>query len=154
MALFEFLSGVLHQDMIGGQVSFTAPPPQWLVNIQSLTAPVLKLFWKAVLRKQHYFLYNSGPQAMSLTENSAPGSSTKGNVPEETSKACVSFLFPLILYPQDTPIFGTPLCRGCYHLSWGSPEDGGWSWEIGDIWCPGDHAKFFQPRGSTIFWVK
>ena len=88
MALFEFLSNVLPQDMTGGQVSFTAPSPTtWLVNIQSPTAPVLKLFWKVVLRKQLYFLYNSGPQAMSLMENSAPGSSTKENVPEETLKA-------------------------------------------------------------------
>ena len=85
------------------------PPPTRLVNIQSPTAPVLKLFWKAVLRKQLYFLYNSGPQAMSLMENSAP-ESTKGNVPEETPKSWVSFLLPLTLYPQDTPIFGTPVC--------------------------------------------
>ena len=94
---------------------------------------------------------------MSLMENSAPGSSTKENVPEETPKACVSFLLPLPLYLQGIFQFLEHLSsEGAIVCQWGSPKDRGWSWEIHlqDIWCPGDRAKLFQPIGSTILGVK
>ena len=68
---------------------------------------------------------------MSLMENSAPGSSTKENVPEETPKACVSFLLPLPLYLQGIFQFLEHLsAEDAIICQWGSPKDRGWSWEI------------------------
>ena len=100
-----------------------------------------KVVWNAVLRKQHYFLHNSRPQPMSLMENSAPGSSTKENVPEETPKAWVSFLLPFTLYPQDTFQFlEHHSAEGAIICQWGSPKDRGWSWEI-------QHMGHMVPRG-------
>ena len=75
---------------------------------------------------------------MSLRENSAPGSSTKENVPEEIPKAWVSFLLPLTLYSQNTFQFlEHHSAEGAIICQWGSPKDRGWSWEI-------------QPRGHMV----
>ena len=94
---------------------------------------------------------------MSLMENSAPGSSTKENVPEETPKAWVSFLLPFTLYPQDTFQFlehysseGAIVVNGAALRT----EAGVGKSSLQDTWCPGDRAKLSQPRGSTILGVK
>ena len=60
----------LGHDWMGGIIY----SPTGLVNMKSQAALGLKLFfWKTVLRKQHCFLPHSGPQALSLMENSVHG---------------------------------------------------------------------------------
>ena len=92
--------------------------PADLVNMKSPTALGLKsFFWKMALRKQHCFLPHSGPQALSLMENSVHGLSARVDCARRNTQGLNLFSFPLTQCPQDTSqFFGTPLCRGCCQL--------------------------------------
>lgn len=125
-----------------GQVSFTG-----LVNIQSPTAPVLKFFWKADLRKQHYFLHNSGAQPMSLMENSAPGLSTKENARRNTQGLGLLSHSPYPLSLEHIPILehlsaeGAIICQleaALRSVSWKS--------SLLDTWCQRTIYKLFRPK--------
>ena len=64
------------------------------------------------------------------------------------------FSSPLPFIPRTHQFLEHHSAEGAIICQWGSPKDRSWSWEIGDTWCPGDRAKLFQPRGSTILGVK
>ena len=76
-------------------------------------------------------------------------------MPEETSKACVTFLLPpLPLSPGHIPVPATPLCGGCFHYRWGDPKEGGWKWEPHhqETWSPGGFSSSLeapQPLGAV-----
>lgn len=72
-------------------------------------------------------------------------------------KTCVPpYFLPLTLHPKDRSRLQHHSAEGGVIHRWGDAKEGSWRWEPQphhqETQSPGDFAKFFQSRGSTILW--